>query len=60
MKISINRKDLISCKGQVTLSLTADNLNLNSETKHNLDIILGKIISEKYINLAGENDENVD
>lgn len=60
MKISINRKDLISGKGQVKLSLAADNLNLNSETKHNLDIILGKIISEKYINLAGENDENVD
>lgn len=60
MKISINRKDLISCKGQVKLSLAADNLNLNPETKHNLDIILGKIISEKYIYLAGENDENVD
>ena len=60
MIIKIDRKTLIKNKGQLDLPLAGDKLDLDSESQHNLNIILGNIISDKYINLKAQEDENAD
>lgn len=60
MIIKIDRKTLIKNKGQLDLPLAEDKLDLDSESQHNLNIILGNIISDKYINLKAAEDENTD
>ena len=60
MKIRIDRKTLIKNKGISVLSIKEDELDLEPESQHNLDIILGNIITNKYIDLKAAEDENTD
>ena len=60
MKIRIDRKTLNKNKGISVLSIKEDELDLEPESQHNLDIILGNIITNKYIDLKAKEDENTD
>ena len=60
MKIRIDRKTLNKNKGISVSSIKEDELDLEPESQHNLDIILGNIITNKYIDLKAKEDENTD